>query len=539
MCRRYGLRIVALAAAVLVAGCQDLAVTNPNNPDRGRVTSTPEGVEALVSSAFLGWWEWTHDDSPVWVWSTTADEFSSAFFDFGILETSSEPRASWNNSPLYGGREASQDPWYGLHEIVSNVNDAFAAMNRGIVVAESARARVVGRFTQGLALGMLALAFDSAFITNEHLDLDTITAVLPLRPSRTVMDTALARLDEAIAIAQANTFNVPGGTGWFFTSMTSQNVARLAHSFSARFLAAQARNRAARQDSVDWNLVISHIDQGIQADFSPQAVPEILVDDYKRVAARQRGATPGDFARADSWLVGPADSTDRMLNWVNLQPASRTTFTMITKDRRIHGSAGPTSTGAYFGYTTRIPAASWATRGTYHQSNYYFKRFGRGTAWQDSLQPALTVAEMNLLKAEALIRLDRAPEAVPLINLTRVANGQLPPVTIDGPPDSAGCVPRKVMPGPMQGQCGSLWDALRYEKRIEVAGVDPTVPYTDARGWQALVQNTFVQFPVPGRELETLRRPLYTYGGGLAFSAPIPDPERCPILLPRCPPPPP
>jgi hypothetical protein len=68
-----------------------------------------------------------------------------------------------------------------------------------------------------------------------------------------------------------------------------------------------------------------------------------------------------------------------------------------------------------------------------------------------------------------------------------------------------------------------------------MAGVDPTVAFADARGWQALVQNTYIQYPVPGRELATLERPIYTYGGGLAGSAPAPDPERCPVVLPRCP----
>jgi hypothetical protein len=147
----------------------------------------------------------------------------------------------------------------------------------------------------------------------------------------------------------------------------------------------------------------------------------------------------------------------------------------------------------------------------------------------------MTVTEMDLIRAEALIRLGRATDALPLINKTRVANGELPAVTIDGPPDELGCVPRKYMPGPSQGTCGSLWDALRYEKRIEMAGVDPSVAYFDARGWQTLIQNTYVQFPIPGRELETAQRPFYTYGGGLASSAPAPDPERCPVALARCP----
>jgi len=91
-------------------------------------------------------------------------------------------------------------------------------------------------------------------------------------------------------------------------------------------------------------------------------------------------------------------------------------------------------------------------------------------------------------------------------------------------------VPRK-----LNGQCGSLWDALRYEKRIEGVGVSGVIGYFDARGWQALPLNTMVHLPVPGRELATLRRDLYTFGGGGAGSSPEPTPEVCPVALARCP----
>jgi hypothetical protein len=138
---------------------------------------------------------------------------------------------------------------------------------------------------------------------------------------------------------------------------------------------------------------------------------------------------------------------------------------------------------------------------------------------------------MDLLKAEALVRLGRAAEAVPLVNKTRLANGKLPAVDINGPPDEPGCVPRRTT-----GACGSLWEALRYEKRIEQAGVDGQVAFYDARGWNTLAAKSFLQLPIPGRELEIERLPNYTYGGGGAMSAPPPAWDRCPagVTLPRC-----
>jgi hypothetical protein len=86
----------------------------------------------------------------------------------------------------------------------------------------------------------------------------------------------------------------------------------------------------------------------------------------------------------------------------------------------------------------------------------------------------------------------------------------------------------------MDGSCGSLWDALRYEKRIETAGLEGGLHYYDARGWGALPVNTMIHLPMPVVDLELLQIPIYTFGGGQAGSAPEPEPEKCPVVLPRC-----
>ena len=523
---------IAVAAGCLTA-CQDLTVGNVNNPDRGQATAQPEAVEALISSGFGQWWNEVHGNEPGWAVSTMADEFTGGFLDYGLHHSSQEPRQAWNNLPTFAYNDATEAPWYNLHEVISSMNDALAAMNGGVVPAQAARARAVAKFMQGISRGYLALYFDSAFVVNEFTDLEAFAANPELKPASVVMDSARVELEQSIVIAEANAFTVPGPPGWFRTPLTNTELAALARSFMARFLISLPRDRAAR-DAVDWDSVLTLAQQGIQRDLTPIAEPLILENEFTFRAARQRTTTPSDFARIDNWLVGPADSTDTFIAWVNTPVELRERFQLRTKDRRIHGPTGPAdTTGKYFRYHN---ASVWnATRGTYVRSNYAFYRLGRGTSWQVGPQLAMTVTEMDMIKAEALIRLGRAAEAATLINKTRLANGELPAVTESGPPDEPGCVPRKYMPGPTQGQCGSLWDALRYEKRIEMAGVDPSVAYFDARGWQTLLQDTYILFPVPGRELETGQRPLYTYGGGQAGSAPPPDPERCPVALPRCP----
>lgn len=526
-------RTLCTAAVLLLAtiGCQDITVDNPNEPDRGRALQQPLSAESFVASAFRSLWPVIgHDDYPSWAFSTMANEFTSGFADFGQLEVSAEPRTSWNNSPVSARAAVATTPWYGLYRTISSVNDVLVAIQGGLVVVDptrTARSKAVGKFIQGVSQGHLALYYDSAVVLHERMLADTITAPV-FQGYRAVADTAIAQLDGAIAAAQAGpAFTLPV-EAWLFQAMTRDQFVQLANSYAARIIAYTPRTRAER-DAVDWARVIQRVDAGIKTDFAPTAQREILFDDWKRLIARVRSGPPSDFGRPSYHVLGPADSTNGYVNYLATPVANRVAFRITTKDRRIHAATGPTVPGKYVGYNASN--IFQIARGTYRFSHYFYRRNGTTDTWEVGPQLAVSVTEMNLLKAEALIRLNRAAEAVPLINLTRVANGELPPVTIDGPPDAPGCVPRK-----QNGACGSLWDALRYEKRIELLGNDGITAFFDARGWQTLSQHTFVQLPVPGRELEVLRRPLYTYGGpGGMSSAPAPDPERCPVALPRCP----
>jgi hypothetical protein len=525
--RRF-LPILALAA---LGGCQDLTVENRNLPDRLRATQQPTAAESFVATSFRTWWPvGGHDDYPSWAFSTMAREVTSGFADFGQLELSAEPRSSWNNSPVNARAAVSTTPWFGLYRTISSVNDALIAIDGGLTIVDApttARTQAVGKFVQGISHGYLGLYFDSAFVVTEKVDLDTITSPTFVGYKDVTLE-SIEMLDSAIAIAGRQDFSLPVGS-FLYQAMTRAQFIRLANSFAARLMVYSARTPAERA-AVDWNAVIARIDAGVTADFAPVAQIDVLWDDWKRLVARLRTAgRPSDFGRPSYWLLGPADSTQGFVNWVATPVNNRVAFQMRTRDRRIQGAGGPATPGLYVGYN--LNNIFDPSRGTYRFSHYYFHRFGTSDTWTNGPQPALTVTEMNLIKAEALIRLGRAPEAVPLINLSRQANGQLPAVTVDGPPDAAGCVPRK-----LNGACGSLWDALRYEKNIEGLGVSGVTAFFDARGWGALPEFTLLHLPVPGSELATLLRANYTYGGpGGNFSAPAPNPEACPVALNRCP----
>jgi len=148
--------------------------------------------------------------------------------------------------------------------------------------------------------------------------------------------------------------------------------------------------------------------------------------------------------------------------------------------------------------------------------------------------PTLTFpkAELDLLRAEGLYRLNgNAPTVAmaTLINTSRTAAG-LPSlgagdVAANVVPGGSNCVP-KVPVGPNFNTiaCGSILEAMKYEKRIETAYTTFVPWWLDGRGWGDLPQGVPLFYPVPYADLQargTSIDKLYgTAGpGGIAGSA--------------------
>lgn len=524
---------LSLAAASLLAGCADLDTTNPNEPDRERVLASAQDVQALISTSYRAYFDNAQQTNPNLPTSAMADNITGGFFDFGVHDVSTEPRTVFDASPLNTRGFVGRAPWSRLYPVISNVNDALGAIDDGLEITtgaggadETPRARAFGKFVQGISLGYLGLYYDQALIVTENSDLESMDPT-SFDPYRVVIDTALSVLDEAIAIANSNNFTIPPSPDWVNgITLTNDDLIRVINSYAARLIAYSPRTWDERAD-VDWNEVLRRIDAGITEDFAPEGLLDVWESNMRRLYTRVR-ARPGDHVRPDYIALGPADTSGAFQEWFATPSADRMPFQIRTPDRRIHGAGGPTVIGSYVGYNVNT---IWPqSRGTYRWSYYYFHRDGTGNTWHTGPQVTMSRTEMDLLKAEALIRLGRAEEAVPLINATRVANGQLPPVTIAGPPADDACVPRKVT-----GECGSLWDALMHERNLENMAIEGTIMWWDFRGLNRLMEGTPLHFPVSGIELENLGLPVYTFGGvGGQGAAPPPQYHRCPTNLPRC-----
>ncbi len=451
-----------------------------------------------VFDGFRLWWLANHDYwGPALALSVAADEHTSSWTNVGMKDISSEPRTAWNNDPSYPNANTTRRPWDRLYSALTQIREAFLFVDGGGEWGDGGqdtpRAQAFGKFVQGLSLGTLALVYDQAFVVDEYTDLQA----QQLQGYGDVMAAALAKLDEAIVLANSNSFTVdPHWVGG--VEVDNVLLVQLAHSYKARFLASVGRTPAER-DAADWSLVQAELDQGITSDFALYA-DDVVWWDYLKA----NGEIPG-WARGDYKTIGPSDQSGAYQSWIALPVEDRNEFQIETDDRRITSGDTLNPAGLYFEDVG--PSPFRVERGTYHFSLYADIRYNDYTDDWVGEVVEVTMTELDLLRAEAMMRGGENVGAAVLINQTRVANGRLPAVTIDGDPAER-CVPRMD-----DGTCGDLWEALKYEKRIEVYHTGMGIAFFDDRGWGDLVPLTLFHFPVPGQVLADLGLPIYTFGG--------------------------
>ena len=492
---------VGLAACSGLDDLTDLQVPNENAPDRDRVLAQAQDIEGVIGGALLIWWGGTHYSSPSWALSTAADEGTMSWGNFGMQQLSSEPRVAWPNDPAWTYRATTQTPWYENYGALSSVYDGLTSIAGNPDAGDEIdvnRANAFAKLVQGMAHGYLATFFDSAFVFDETVDLET--DVLTLKPYPDVYAAAMAEFQEAINLANANSFTIPNE--WFDGNpMTNTQLARFAHSLMARLMTQVARTPAERA-AVDWAAVINHVDAGITQDIQVVSNTDRF---WKSLEWYGNQVTNRTWARADYKTIGWTDQSGNFAAWLATPVAQRNEFLITTNDRRITAAGDPDSGGTDFAYmrASTFPSA----RGTYHYSFYGGKRFANYPA-SNGTSPArfMTTVEMQLIKAEGLLRTGGAaalPQVVSIINATRVTRGQLPAATVAD---------------------ADLMDKLIYEKRMETYLLCSGCAYFDRRGFgapaptgpayhQGPVEGTPTHFAVPGLELNVLQKPLYTYGG--------------------------
>ena len=494
-----------MASILVLNGCADLDVGNTNAPDQSRALAKPEDVESLIKSTFLSFWQGIHVTGGSFNPGVMADANTSSWGNYGMRELSSEPRAAANNSPAWNYAYALEQPWYYWYGAISAAKDGLASLKAGqeggkTFLADAnadKRAEIFAKFIMAASNAMVAVYYDKGFYIDETTDFSTQP---PLSTYDAQMASAITALKSVASDAEANA-SIAVPEDWMqIAGLTMGDLAKITHGLIARWTAGVART-AQERGAVDWAAVKSHASKGI---------PMSPVGDGEYWWSRTQyycGVSPS-WGRADYKLIGPADKSGGYTSWLGTAVADRKAFTMTTDDKRLTGALGADgkqTQGLYAKneYRTRLIAS----RGTYHQTFYVYNR-NRDYAVDAGLQGPmhdLTQSELDLLIAEAELRVGTAAAAVTLINKTRVGNGGLTAAT------DAKVGASTDQPNALDGS--SLWSMLKYEAMLENTLIHPFTGYMNRRGWGDLTKGTPTHLAIPGKELEILLMENYTFGG--------------------------
>jgi hypothetical protein len=487
--KRYYL--VGLAALLFAGACNDLNVTNPNNPDVARALASPEDVKALAQSTVRSWYMTTvsagpddgGDLAPYHWGAVTSDVMTGNFGNFGMRFNNLEPRIPYENSSAGGDRFVASTPWDYNYGTIGAANDVLRAVKGGLSLgsaSETEKYQQEAMFSQAASYTYLSMQFDKAFVVTENNDPLTPPELVP---HTGVRDSTIRMWETLIAATQGKTHEyaltdlpLVGGP------LSSQIINRLANTMAAMTLAYHPRTPAQSAD-VDWAKVAAFAEKGIGTGTAGAPFDVVVQGDnnnwWSYIAA---------YGSEESWMR----VDHRVINRMN--PAVPPKY---------DGNIPPQGTSPDARYTTDYgympPPIGDPARGIYMQSVFYHKRYeahaaSSATSFRTAV-PYMLAAESDLIRAEALIRTGDLVTAASLINKTRVGRGGLAPATA-----AAGAA--------------GLLSMISYERDVELTNTSGTTLYwrravTD----QPLQAGTACQLPIPAKELETLVLPIYTFGG--------------------------
>ncbi|HEY9385267.1 MAG TPA: hypothetical protein VIP80_17285 [Gemmatimonadales bacterium] len=576
------LRFGVVAGAVGLGACK-LEVINPNSPTTIQVKATPADLETFLGTQYRR----IHAA----LYGTTANVWGmmqvQSFENFSTLSNNCQgqrvsiPRAGNDNSVGNTCFSEQNRIYFQASEVGRAVSDGLRKMDEGLTFGtpeQDFRNRAFAEFVRGLALGYLALVYDSAGITTPD---DPVTAQGTSDPGElshysdvgaaaiTAFDKAVDAATSAAALPASST-NFPLPSNWVFTTNTlsAAEFIKLVRSYRARIRANVARTPAERA-AVNWDLVIADAQNGITAD---HRITTNTVTGPNNSWVNQ-WYSYSTWHQALPFIYGMADNSGNYGAWIatplGTRGAGAVPFFMTTADQRFPQGADRAAQRLDFALTqcsaanivckryfvnrdgTDPPASpTWGASQYDHARFYSWKTSGNTGTGQNGPFPFFTVAELNMLEAEGQIRKGNIAAAAALIDKTRAAcgpggtavspgctarpAGNGDPNTGGGLPALTGVVLDATTPVPGGGACvplvphnasnagggtvacGNIFEAMKWEKRIETAYTHFGAWFFDSRGWGDLPLATPVDWAPPYEELQTRFRigaQIYSVGG--------------------------
>lgn len=529
---------IGIAAALLAtSGCdQQLTVNDLSDPDIQRVFATGQSIESTIGAGY----QTVHN-----AMSNTNDqpgveamglESYSSLNNFQLGTRSSIPRLPINNVLGAPSIFSEYSALAKESRLIVNAMDALERLVKDGKTTGSPqrdlRDRAFGFFVVGASQGWLALMYDSASIVTPRMRPDSIP---PLTGAKAVAASAIEMLDSALAIANdpAAASGFPLEPAWLSSAPgygSLDSFKQLVRSYRARIRAGVSRTPADAA-TVDWAKVIDDAEHGITSNLMVN-VGGSSGWNTGMETQRYQDAT---WSQMSMMYMGMADVSGAYANYIAQDLSHKNGFFLVvTPDKRWPQGATRADQNAAsvdaandksLPYIENRPLAQDVTGDPWGVSFYTYNRWRyiRKNA-NSGLFPEFMKAENDMLAAEGYIRTGNFAAAAAKIDLTRATIGGLPAlsgVITNGAqqvPGGASCVPQ-VPQGNGTVACGTIMEAMKYEKRIETTYTGFGRFWIDGRGWGDLITGTALEFPVPYQEMQTRLKPYYLLGAGFGSAA--------------------
>ena len=490
------LNIYIIVGTLLLGSCsKSLDVENINSPSTEAGIELSKGLAKNLFQQFY-FYEQHNLDSPgpaMWV---MADYGTVTYANYGTRDMSEEPRIALLNDPTYTYHGNYRDFWRGMYGIISSANRLLKDVADGSEIIENGKNATpmyegFSRLMQGISNGYIGLVYDQAYPSDETYHNKEIV----IKGWEVSLQMGLDQINKSIEIFENNDFVIPD-TWINGHPYTSSELAQIAHSYAARLMVYSARNKT-QAAAVNWTEVVNHIDNGIQGSSSACGSSDFSVTSDGRsgnwMAWAKYYMARDDWGKIDMRIVNMIDPT-LPANWPGTSSTEQLPNQGIitTIDKRANGD-DEDGVKDYFVYK---PENNRPERGHFRWSSY---RCAKYDEWIDGEfygeVPLMTVAEMQTLKAEALLHLGNIAEAINIINDgTRTNIGGLPDL-------------------PATATKEEVADAIQYERNMELTLIGMGIEYFDMRRHDQLQDGSLLHFPVPAQQLEVEGIPFYTFGG--------------------------
>ena len=559
-------RVLIGLLIVSATACSDrLNVENLNNPDRTRALARPSDVEALIGGSFKAIWdnlEGTQTNIRPGMWNMSLESYANlANWNQGGF--GSIPRAPIPNTRGNAAFDVNFQQYQTLYQAARQGAVGLARVSDPTFVffpasaAQTNRAKSFANFVIGVALGYVAMAFDSGAVVSPNDPAGT-PVPLPLAAYDSVGRAAIRYLQVADSLAGlspagGNGFPLPSAWLPTTTALSAANFQALCRGYRAIFRAGVARSPT-EGAAVNWDSVIANANAFV-AVYGPLSAFEVSLTTTTPAwtvgspgnGDQQQMHLYGAWHQMWQFMLGMADSTTAYSAWLALPRASRASFLVVSADQRFPTgttrAAQNTSSGIASATNDDVmpPAGNpWYMGRPYFRNrlqgndvpgeplassmydHYRFRRYSHGGGFNGvGAWPFITASEVRLLAAEGYLMKGQLANALPLIDASRVAQGGLPALTgvITTPtqavPGGNACVPK--IPDPAasfnSAVCGNTWEAMKWEYRMETAFTSWGNWYFAGRRWGDLPEGTPLHWPQPYQELDARREPLYSVGG--------------------------